>query len=142
MTTSVSPICYFLIVNKNCAKIHLSNYRPILHKARYCQGKLPAFSFQLGTVILAGCPSVRAINRSTSGFRNALVFCCCCVTALRRVTLPHLLASYKRGLLYVLTVFPAESWAKSCLSVRPSVCNVEISWSYSLEFLKNYNTAD
>ena len=105
-------------------------------------------SFQLGTVTLAGCPSVRAINRS-SGFPNALVFYCCCVTALRRVTLPHLLASYKGGLLYVLTaVYPAESWAprvyapKSCLSVRPSVCNVEISWSYSLEFLKYYYTAD
>jgi len=42
-------------------------------------------SFQLGTVTLAGslvggksCLSVRAIDRSTSGFPNALVFCCCC----------------------------------------------------------------
>jgi len=41
--------------------------------------------------------SVRAINRPTSGFTNALVFCCCCVTTLRRVTLPHLLASYNGG---------------------------------------------
>jgi len=53
----------------------------------------------------------------------------------RRVTLPHLLASYQGGLLYVLTVYPAESWAPRvrahelrviindrvvCLSVRPS----------------------
>jgi len=37
-------------------------------------------SFQLGTVTLAGwLVSVRAINRSTSGFPNALVFCCCCM---------------------------------------------------------------
>jgi len=35
-------------------------------------------SFQLGTVTLAGWRrvSVRAINRSASGFPNALVFCC------------------------------------------------------------------
>ena len=82
-------------------------------------------SFQLGTVTLAGCPSVRAINRS-SGFPNALVFYCCCVTALRRVTLPHLLASYKGGLLYVLSLYPAESWSPRVraqeLSVLPSVC--------------------
>ena len=50
-------------------------------------------SFQLGTVTLASClsrVSVRA-NRSTSGFPNALVSA---AAALRRVTLPHLLASY------------------------------------------------
>jgi len=30
----------------------------------------------------------------------------------------------------------------SCLSVRPSVCNVEVSWSDRLEFLENNFTAD
>jgi len=79
--------------------------------------KIP--SFQLGTVTLAGgksCLSVRAINRSTSGFPNALE---------NQTSLP-LLASYKGGLLYVLTVYPAESWA------RPRVISRLISLAYFL----------
>jgi len=62
--------------------------------------------------------SLRAINRSTSGFPHALVFCCCCCMNESELalsfTLPHLLPSYKVGLLYVLTMYrlyPAESWA-------------------------------
>ena len=40
-------------------------------------------------------------------------------------------------------IFTAQCYAKrgidvaSCLSVRPSVCNVEVSWSYRLVFLEN-----
>jgi len=60
--------------------------------------------------------------------------------------------------IYVLAVYPAESWALFSwalrvraheLSIRPSVrlsvClsvrNVEVSWSYRLEFLENNFTA-
>jgi len=40
---------------------------------------LPAFSWVLSLWLVVGksCLSVRAINRSTSGFPNALLFCCC-----------------------------------------------------------------
>jgi len=80
-------------------------------------------SFQLGTVTLAGCPSVYAIIDQRLVFPTRWFSA---AAALRRVTLPHLLASYKGGLLYVLTVYPAESWAPRVrakeLSVRPSVC--------------------
>jgi len=70
-------------------------------------------SFQLGTVTLASCRvSVRAINRSTSGFPNPLVFCRKPARLENQTSLP-LLASCKGGLLYVLTVYPAESWARA-----------------------------
>ena len=78
-------------------------------------------SFQLGTITLARGKS--CLSRVCSRyFKQIDVICSCFVTALRRVTsgflvgfenqtsLP-LLASYKGGLLYVLTVYPAESWA-------------------------------
>jgi len=50
------------------------------------------------------------------------------MTHQRRVTLPRLQVSCKGGLLYVLTVYPAESWAprvrahEFCQSVSLSVC--------------------
>jgi len=111
-----------------------------------CYAQFPAFSWVLSLWLCVCHVSVRAINRSTSGFPNAQVFCCCCYMneseSARRVTLPHLLASYKGGLLYVLTVYPAESWpARTCpqvqycrstLSVHPSVCDVEVLWSHIL----------
>ena len=55
------------------------------------------------------------------------------------------------------TVYPAKSWAPrgraheyrakhiakaGCPSVSPSVCDVEVSWSYRLEFCENNFTAD
>jgi len=33
-------------------------------------------------------------------------------------------------------------YCQSKLSVRPSVCDIEVSWSYRLEFLENNFTAD
>ena len=43
-------------------------------------------------------------------------------------------------------IFTARCYAERgiaiCLSVRPSVYDVEVSWSYILEFLENNFTAD
>jgi len=55
----------------------------------------------------------------------------------QRVTLPHLLASYKGGFLYVLTVYPAESWAHKYWKSYQRIlmkfygelgCCIEINW--------------
>ena len=55
-----------------------------------------------------------------------------------------------RGIFFIniLLVNTARCYAErgismaSCLSVCLSVCNVEVSWSYRLEFLENNFTAD
>jgi len=105
-------------------------------------------------VVSVTCLFVRAINRSTSGFPNALFFCCCRKPARweNQTSLP-LLASYKGCLLYVDSV---PSWKLGparmrpqvserttsptglsvCLSVRPSVCDAGGLWSNRLEILK------
>ena len=43
--------------------------------------------------------------------------------------------------LVVLLVFIARCYAERGIAAasRPSVCDVEVSWSYSLEFLENKN---
>jgi len=83
-------------------------------------------SFQLGTVTLAGwlvggksCLSVRAINRSASGFPNAVVFCC--VRAGQAGSRAYAPTSCHR----MLSV---------CLSVTLLICG-HIGWSY---FTSNY----
>ena len=70
--------------------------------------------------------SVRAINRSTSGFPNALVNAAAAenhYVGENQTSLP-LLASYKGGLLYVLTVYPAESWEPA--RTHPQVCAIQM----------------
>ena len=61
--------------------------------------------------------------------------CFCCTTDASDMHLP---VSFYRAMLYA-----ERGYAKpSCLSVRPSVCEVEVSWSHRLEFLESNFTAD